>query len=152
MFEPIKLSFFRQIIIVVFCVLLPGFIYGILLLFGQDRAELDVGHEVARVVFLQDMKGSADAIFLNRPGEFEDCVRERGREFCLRLLSEKIASSLAGELGSIPDAAKRANNRSSRSDQSSPNFIAQLRYLTAGLIGITVALCCMWAGVRISAA
>ena len=91
MLESIELTFFRKITHLVACVLLPGFIYGVLLSLGQDRPQLDVSHQVARVVILQDTDGFPNAFFLNRPGQFDQCVRERGRKFCLGLLSEKIA-------------------------------------------------------------
>lgn len=148
MFESIELTFLRKVVLLVACVLLPGFIYGVLLLLGQDRSEFDVRSKVARVVFLQDVKGPTDAVFLNRPGEFQKCVRERGREFCLRLLSEKIAGSLAGELGAVPDPTESASD----SDQRSPDFIGYLRYFVAGLMGIGIALVGVVVGVVLASA
>ena len=145
MFESIELTFFKRIILVVACVILPGFIYGFLLLLGQDRSQFDVRGEVPRIVFLQDVEGAAHAVFLNRPGEFKKCVSERGREFCLRLLSEKIAGSLAREFGPIPNATDSASD----ANQRGPNFISHLRYVVAGLMGICIALVCAGVGAAI---
>jgi hypothetical protein len=145
MFESVELTFFRKVVLVIACVMLPGFIYGFLLLLGQDRSQFDVRGEVSRIVFLQDVEGAAHAVFVNRPGEFKKCVSERGREFCLRLLSEKIAGSLAGEFGPVPNATDGASD----ANQRSPNFIGHLRYVVAGVMGIVLALVCAGVGAAV---
>ena len=155
MFESIELTFFRKITHLVACVLLPGFIYGVLLSLGQDRPQLDVSHQVARVVILQDTDGFPNAFFLNRPGQFDQCVRERGRKFCLGLLSEKIAGALPGESGAVPNATESAGHGGNSSYEGAPDGLAHWRILSAGLMGIVGALVCMAEGTqlrRISAA
>ena len=146
MFESIELTFFRKVVLLVACVLLPGFVYGVLLFLGNDRPKFDVSHQVTRVVFLQDLNGPANAFFLNRPGQFDQCVRERGRELCLRLLSEQIAGSLAGQPRSVPGAAETAGESAHNTDQGDPDFLAQARLLAAGFMGIAIALCCTLVG------
>ena len=131
MFKSIELTFFRKIALVVFCVMLPGFVYGVLLLLCQDRPQFDVRSEVARVVFLQDVEGAANAVFLNRPGQFDECVRERGSELCLRLLSEKVAASLAGDFGAEPSASKASEDGASNADPRDDKRLTHLAYAYA---------------------
>ena len=147
MFESIELTFFRKVVLLVACVLLPGFVYGVLLLLGQDRPEPNVRYEVARVVGLENVQRLPFSGFGDAPAEFEQCVSERGRELCLRLLGEQVSRGFSGQLGAVDDAAKGAGN----SDKGGPQFIGQARFLVAGFVGIAVALCCTMVGVRISA-
>ena len=135
-FESVELSFTRKLSLIVFAVLFPGFIYGGLLFLGNYRPEFDVRNKMTRIVFLEDVQGSSVSVFLDRPGQLEKCVRERGRELCLRLLGHEIARSLAGEPGAVPDTAYRSSHR----DGSSPNFVSHLRVILAGIAGVLVAL------------
>ena len=148
MLESVKLTFFRKLVLIVFCVMCPGFIYGTLLFIGQNRSELDVGSEMSRVVRLQDVEGVSYSVLLNRPAELEKCVSERGRELCLRLLGEQVSRGVSGQSAAVPDTAQGA----SYSDESGPNLIRHFRVLLAGAMGIAVAFVGVWVGVRISAA
>ena len=147
MIESVKLSFFRKITLVVFCVMLPGFIYGALLFIGQDRPEFDVGDEMSRVGRLQDMEGITYSVLLNRPAEFDRCVSERGSELCLRLLGEQVARGFSGESSAVPHASHSA----SHTNQRGPDFIRHFRILLAGAMGIAIAFVGVWVGSRISA-
>ena len=149
MFESVKLSFFRQVVLIVFCVLLPGFIYGALLFYGQNRSKPNVGNQMSRVVGLQDIEGVTYSVLRNGAGQFEKCVSESGREFCLSLLGEQVSSSFPGQTCSVPHTPECSSSGADDADEGSKDFIAQLRILTAGCMGLAVAFVCMFVGTQL---
>ena len=149
MFESVKHSFFRQVILVIFCVMLPGFIYGALLFFGQYSSKSYVSGQMSRVVGLQNVEGVSYSILRNWPGQFEKCVGERGRELCFSLLGQQVAGGFSGQACSIANATESPDHGARDTDESGQDFIAQARILAAGCMGMVVAFVCMFVGTQL---
>jgi len=97
MAKTIELSFCRKLVMVFLCVMLPGFLYGVLLFLGNYSPQFQVSGKMNGVIILKDMQRPAFSSIRDLGMEFNKCVGERGRELCLCLLGEQVLRGLTGK-------------------------------------------------------